>query len=314
MFINIFYIAKVNLASLNGSEGTGGNITPIKKVSDFKGNQFAYVSGQALRRYLKETLMQLGAIISGVDESGEPFGLEFDQDIFDRKAGKIKDKKVLFEKLVDLDLFGYMLPKGGRRWSPVKVSPLISIYPYKGEYDYLTRKKRVESEAPKTGNIVQVEIDTFNYMRGNIIIDCSKIGVDIDEYTYGREEMLSKSEIASRINLLIDAIKNLNGGAKSSRNLEDISPQFVVAVRQKSANPFLLNCFSNYEKNHTFKAENVLNLLNEHKDITEKVSIGLNGHIFDDNFDLLNHNGYHISSPRQALDAMKILDDEINKI
>jgi CRISPR-associated protein Cst2 len=126
--------------------------------------------------------------------------------------------------------------------------------------------------------------------------------------------MLSKSEIASRINLLIDAIKNLNGGAKSSRNLEDISPQFVVAVRQKSANPFLLNCFSNYEKNHTFKAENVLNLLNEHKDITEKVSIGLNGHIFDDNFDLLNHNGYHISSPRQALDAMKILDDEINKI
>jgi len=57
MFLNIAYITKVNVASLNGGEGSGGNVTVMKKISNANGDEFAYVSGQALRRYLKETLM-----------------------------------------------------------------------------------------------------------------------------------------------------------------------------------------------------------------------------------------------------------------
>jgi len=58
MFLNIAYITKVNVASLNGGEGTGGNVTVMKKIANTKGDEFAYVSGQALRRYMKETLLQ----------------------------------------------------------------------------------------------------------------------------------------------------------------------------------------------------------------------------------------------------------------
>ena len=72
MFLNIAYITKVNVASLNGGEGTGGNVTVMKKITNYKGDEFAYVSGQALRRYMKETLLQLGNKITEVDEKGQP--------------------------------------------------------------------------------------------------------------------------------------------------------------------------------------------------------------------------------------------------
>ena len=72
MFLNIAYITKVNIASLNGAEGSGGNITSIKKISSYSGEEYVYISGQALRHYLKETLMQLGEKITEINEKGEP--------------------------------------------------------------------------------------------------------------------------------------------------------------------------------------------------------------------------------------------------
>ncbi len=185
MFLNIAYIAKVNLASLNGGEGSGGNVTVMKKITNYKGDEFAYVSGQALRRYLKETLMQLGNRITEVGTNGQPTFKDEKGDYIDLDK-KFKDfKEKAFKEFVDLDLFGYMFPNGGRRWSPVKVTPLVSIFPYKGEYDYLTRKQKPKSESDKkSGNIVQIEIDTLNFMRGNIIVNISHIGNEIDEYTY----------------------------------------------------------------------------------------------------------------------------------
>jgi len=240
MFLNIAYITRVNLASLNGSEGTGGNITEMKKVSDYKGNEYAYVSGQALRRYLKETLMQLGEKITEVDEKGEPtFKVDGKTVDLDRKFNDYKE--TAFKEYVDLDLFGFMFPNGGRRWSPVKVSPLLSLLPYKGEYDYLTRKQKPKEGNEKSGNIVQIEIDTLNFMRGNIIINLNHIGNEVDEYTYEINSILNNEEKNHRLNVLLDAIKYFNGGAKQARNLEDLAPKFIVISKQKTGNPFLLN-------------------------------------------------------------------------
>lgn len=311
-FLNIAYISKVNIASLNGSEGSGGNITPIKKVSDNEGNEFAYISGQALRRYLKETLMQLGERITAVNEKGEPNFLELNEKIYSKNKEKFDNKQLMYENFCDLDLFGYMLPKGGRRWSPVKVSPMISIHPYKGEYDYLTRKQYVADETKKSGNIVQVEIDTLNFMKGNILVDAEKIGKEINEYTYEITPMLGDKKIAWRRNILIDAIKFFNGGAKQSRNLEDISPKFVVAVRQKTGNPFLLNALD-VDIHNNLNVKPILEALSESKDIVlnSDTKIGLSANIFANEGDIIKefeNNGYTVTTVSRALDSLKAKD------
>ncbi|MDR1511660.1 MAG: type I-B CRISPR-associated protein Cas7/Cst2/DevR [Endomicrobium sp.] len=303
MFLNIAYIVKVNIASLNGGEGSGGNITAMKKVANANGDEFAYISGQALRRYLKETLMQLGEAISCVDESGNPTFKDGDK--FLELNEKIKDEKKqkIFKSVCDLDLFGYMLPKGGRRWSPVKVTPLISVLPYKGEYDYLTRKQKTADESTKSGNIVQVEIDTLNFMRGNIVINAAHIGNEINEYTYEINEILTIEEKNKRLNVLLDAIKYFNGGAKQARNLEDIAPKFIVIAKQKTGNPFLLNALS-VDIDGNINIENIKEALQSNK--TESYTVGLTRGIFNNEEEIKN-SFERVVTVAQAIDEYKNL-------
>ena len=301
MFLNIAYITKVNIASLNGGEGSGGNVTVMKKIGNAKGDEFAYVSGQALRRYLKETLMQLDETISSVDENGNPTFIDDGKflKLNEKMDNKIREK--IFKSVCDLDLFGYMLPKGGRRWSPVKVTPLLSILPYKGEYDYLTRKQKVEDESKKSGNIVQVEIDTLNFMRGNIMINTAHIGNEIDEYTYEIKEILTNDEKTQRLNILLDAIKNFNGGAKQARNLEDISPKFVVIATQKTGNPFLLNALS-VDIEGNINIENIKEAIDEQK--VERLTIGISKGIFA-NEDKIKSSFDNVTTVGKAIEEYK---------
>ncbi len=255
MFKQVAYIIKVNLAHLNGWEWAW-NITSIKKISDYNWDEYAYVSGQALRRYLKETLKLGGKKITSVDKDWNPYYLkdENDEEIkkwFDNQISKkskwwdfnefINVAKKVFKKYIDLDLFWFMFPNWQRRWSPVKVSPLISIFPWKWETDFLTRKQLVEFWENKSWNIVNVEIDSNNFMRWNIIINESLVWVWEDEYSYDKYELLDETERKERIQDLLEAIKNLTWGAVQSRNLEDISPVFALIINQKYGNPFLLN-------------------------------------------------------------------------
>jgi len=276
MFLNIAYITKVNIASLNGAEGSGGNITPIKKISSYTGEEYVYVSGQALRHYLKETLMQLGEKITEINEKGEPtFKVNGKYVKLDNKKEFDKYKEIAFKEFVDLDLFGYMFPNSYRRWSPVKVAPLLSLLPYKGEVDYLTRKQKKEE---KGGNIVQVEIDTLNAMRGSIVINLDHIGAIIDEYTYEKEEILNEEEKKNRINKLLEAIRNFTGGARQARNLEDIAPKFIVISKQKTGNPFFLNALK-VDKNMNLDID-ILKETIEEADF-EDIKIGLRSGIFN---------------------------------
>ena len=298
MFLNIAYITKVNIASLNGAEGSGGNITPIKKVSSYDGEEFVYVSGQALRHYLKETLFQLGENIAEINEKGEPtFKVDGKYVNLDSKKEFDKYKKQVFKSVVDLDLFGYMFPKSYRRWSPVKVAPLLSLLPYKGEVDYLTRKQKGEN---KGGNIVQVEIDTLNFMRGNIVINLEHIGAIVDEFTYEKENILSDDEKKERINKLLEAIKNFNGGAKQARNLEDIAPKFIVITKQQSANPFFLNALK-VDKNMNLDIAILKEAINEAD--YEDLKIGLRSGIFNNEKEIKDN--FEVVGIKEAIEYFK---------
>jgi len=301
MFLNIAYITKVNVASLNGAEGTGGNVTVMKKIANAKGDEFAYVSGQALRRYMKETLLQLGCRISEVDEKGQPtFRDEKGKNIdLDKKLKE--HKEIAFKKFVDLDLFGYMFPNGGRRWSPVKVTPLISILPYKGEYDYLTRKQRPKKANEKSGNIVQIEIDTMNFMRGNIMVNTAHIGNEVDEYSYDITPILSDNERVERLNILLEAIKNFNGGAKQARNLEDIAPKFIIISKQKTGNPFLLNALD-VDKEGNINIENIKEAIEDNS--VESITVGIAKGVFS-NEEEIKSTFENVTTVNKAIDSYK---------
>ena len=306
MFLNIAYITKVNVASLNGGEGTGGNVTVMKKIANAKGDEFAYVSGQALRRYMKETLLQLGARITEVDEKGEPtFRIDEKGKTVDLNNAKNWEqyKEIAFKKFVDLDLFGYMFPKSTRRWSPVKVTPLISILPYKGEYDYLTRKQKPKKDGDKSGNIVQVEIDTMNFMRGNIMINTSHIGCEVDEYSYETTPILNDEEKNNRLNIFLEAIKNFNGGAKQARNLEDISPKFIVIAEQKTGNPFLLNSLD-VDNEGNINIENIKEAIDDNS--FERLTIGMSKGIFN-NEDDIRSSFENVTTVNKAIEQYKDL-------
>ena len=301
MFLNIAYITKVNVASLNGGEGTGGNVTIMKKIANAKGDEFAYISGQALRRYMKETLLQLGSRISEVDEKGQPTFRDAKGKNIDLDKKLKEHKETAFKKFVDLDLFGYMFPNGGRRWSPVKVTPLISILPYKGEYDYLTRKQRPKKANEKSGNIVQVEIDTMNFMRGNIMVNTSHIGNEVDEYSYDITPILSDNERVERLNILLEAIKNFNGGAKQARNLEDISPKFVIIAEQKTGNPFLLNSLD-VDSEGNINIENIKEAIEDNS--FERLIIGISKGIFN-NEDKIKSIFENVTTVNRAIEEYK---------
>jgi CRISPR-associated protein Cst2 len=301
MFLNIAYITKVNVASLNGGEGTGGNVTVMKKITNYKGDEFAYISGQALRRYMKETLLQLGYKITEVDEKGQPTFRDEKGKTIDLDKKLKEHKEVAFKKFVDLDLFGYMFPNGGRRWSPVKVTPLISILPYKGEYDYLTRKQKPKKANEKSGNIVQIEIDTMNFMRGNIMVNTAHIGNEIDEYSYDITPILSDDEKTERLNSLLEAIKCFNGGAKQARNLEDISPKFIIIAKQKTGNPFLLNSLD-VDIEGNINVENIKEAIEDNQ--VETLTIGIAKGVFA-NEEEIKTRFENVTTVNRAIDSYK---------
>lgn len=298
-FVNIGYLTKVNIDNLNSSENPG-NLVILKKVQDSKGDRYVYVSGQALRYYLKETMNQLGMSLTNLDSKGE-------YDLGGINAhGKERYKKIL-ETHPDLDLLGFMEAPTGRRemalrrWSPVKVSPMISIYPWKGESDLLTRKK----EGQAGGDLVKVEVNTFNFMRGSIVIDADMIGSYVDELSYKLEPVInSNDEKKKRIEYLVDAIKNLDGGAKRARLLDDLTPKFVIVSKQIAGTPIFLNAL-NVDDEGNIKLNLIKEALSEFSGIIKDYVVGVRSGIFKNESQIKSEFGNKVTTVNQALDKIK---------
>ncbi len=302
-FVNIGYLTKVNIDNLNSSENPG-NLIVLKRVQDSKGDYYAYVSGQALRYYLKETMNQLGMSLTKLDKSGE-YIIEAEN----------KDDNKRYEEILknhpDLDLLGFMEAKSGsgkmalRRWSPVKVSPMMSIYPWKGDSDMLTRKK----EGQEGGDLVKVEINTFNFMKGTIVIDMDMIGSTVDELSYNIEEAIPKKDKAKRIKYFVDAVKNLDGGAKKARLLDDLTPKFVIITKQKAGTPIFLNALD-VDAEGNIKTDLIKEILEEFDGIIEDYCVGLRSGIFENEDDLKTEFGDKLISVNKALDKIKTWSNE----
>ncbi|OQX85646.1 MAG: type I-B CRISPR-associated protein Cas7/Cst2/DevR [Candidatus Omnitrophica bacterium 4484_70.2] len=257
-FVHINSVMRVNLANPNSSEGGGNQIT-LKKITAFNDKEFVYVSGQAYRRYLRETIYWLtdGEFeICGIDKNGSPI-------IQDKNTNKpiIENKKIndanlkkqgytgvmqyIIQNYPELDIFGFLLSISEkqigalRKTSPLQTTALISSFPYRYNTDMLTRSKATEMG----GDIVKVEVDAFNYLQGAQIIHTEMIGSYWDEREEKAIKVLDDNERNKRLSWLLSALQNVMGGAKKARLLTDFSPVLTIATIQKTGVPYFSHKF-----------------------------------------------------------------------
>lgn len=222
--ISITWLSETNLTNLNSGEGES-NYIDVKKYKK-QGMEFPYVSGQAMRYYIKEAIrrnLEDGEYMCVPDEKGETCG-EID-------------------KCLTCDLFGYMGTHKGEtrgaggadiRVSPIKVSPAMALLPFDDNsvVDFLTRRHHGEK---LEGDIVNVEIGT-NIYRCGISIDFLRIGGEekTDQSTRALtiEYHIDESQRIKRAMKILEALRFITDYSKQSRLLTDFTPDLICIAFQ----------------------------------------------------------------------------------
>ncbi|MBK8923839.1 MAG: type I-B CRISPR-associated protein Cas7/Cst2/DevR [Saprospirales bacterium] len=266
--ITITYLSKVTFASLNGADKEVDNINPIKKITLANGSELPYVSSQALRRALRDSLVEMGWAESTVQEASA-------------KKGAPKTQLKPAEYIED-DLFGYMDASPSKeekgkgtsvvRTSPIRVEALVALTDYKGDMDYATnfmvkgvKNEKGEEQQP---NIFETEIHSGIY-RGTILIELDRIG---SGQGFENTSELSPAEKCKRVLAFMDAFRNLWSSGRQTRFLADISPKFVAAAAMTTKNPVFLEAVQ-VDKNGQVNAEALQSVVTDYDRF-------ISGHIF----------------------------------
>lgn len=206
--------------SANYGEGIG-NVAALKKISRNNGEQYTYISRQAIRYNIIE---QLGEPLSPVKkDTGDKDVIQFSID------AKISEYP-------ELDFFGYMKTTKGEnsknRSAIVRLSNAVSLETFKGDLEFLTNKGLAD-RAGEFPNIAQAEIHK-SYYKYTLTIDLDKIGVDeLDNIN------IDNKEKARRVKKLLDTISLLYRDIRGRR--EDLKPLFIIGGVYDIKNPFFEN-------------------------------------------------------------------------
>jgi CRISPR-associated protein Cst2 len=266
--IVIGYLAKVSAANVNASH-TEGNVVVAKKVTLPDGSTIPYISGQAVRRMLRDRLEELGYPLS------EPFA---------QVSGQEVTPPVRPWEFADEDLFGYLDPSGGRRrTSPVRVSAAVGLFPFQGDRDLGTRSfERFGQAMAAGGNMFETELYT-NLFKGAVLVELDRVGVfrplEIGE---DAERALPVDERRKRLQTLFEALNLLWGGGRTARMLADLSPKFLAYARLRVKHPVFLEALvAHYEDGkYVLELEPLKNALDKFQSYREQTLFGLEPGIF----------------------------------
>jgi CRISPR-associated protein Cst2 len=266
--IVIGYLTKVSAANVNASH-TEGNVVVAKKITLPDGNSIPYISGQAIRRMLRDRLEELGYQLS------EPFCHVSKQEV---------SPPVRPWEFIDEDLFGYLDPSGGRRrTSPVRVSAAVGLFPFQGDRDLGTRSfERFGQAMTAGGNMFETELYT-DLFKGTILVELDRVGIFKPlETGQNAEQMLQPDERRKRLQTLFEALNLLWGGGRTARMLADLSPKFVAYARLRVKHPaFLEALVAHYEDGkYVLDLEPLVNALNKFAGYIEHTLFGLEPGVF----------------------------------
>lgn len=294
--INIVWLSESDLSNLNSGEGES-NFVDVKK---YKKNdiEFPYVSGQAMRFYLKEAIrrnLSSNDFMCISNSKGETCGN--------------------IEKCIHCDLFGFMTTiqnKGADvRTSPVKVSPAIGLLPFEqnSNIDFLTRKHNTGEDNKSSGDIVNVEMGTNIYKAG-ISIDINSIGsieeVSENDFEINRVSKINDEEKLKRIIYLLNAIVSISDYSKQSRLLTDFTPDILIISLQKIYNHRLQKAFL-LDNDKNVNIEHLENILEDVGCFSEKIIFGLTSGIINNEEDvkkICKSKGIEIFTPKKAIDLV----------
>ena len=199
-----------------------GNVASLKKMARDQGDQYTYISRQALRYNIVE---QLGEPSAPVKAEGGG----------DKKVVQFSEEATI-DKYPEIDFFGYMKTEKGsngkKRSAKVRLSNAISLETFKGDMDFLTNKGQAD-KIKENMNIAQAEIHS-SYYRYTITADLEQIGED---ETYGI--ILNNEERARRVKRLLDTISLLYRDIRGRR--EDLKPLFSIGGVYDIKNPVFQN-------------------------------------------------------------------------
>ena len=211
--------------SANYGEGIG-NVATLKKISRNRGEQYTYISRQALRYNIIEQLEEKRANVKA-EGSGDKKVVQF-------------SAETTIEDYPDLDFFGYMKTikddNSKNRSAIVRLSNAISLETFKGDLEFLTNKglvDRINRDEKVFPNIAQAEIHK-SYYKYTLTIDLDKIGIDeLDNIE------IDKKEKERRIKKLLDTVSLLYRDIRGRR--EDLKPLFIIGGVYDIKNPFFEN-------------------------------------------------------------------------
>lgn len=205
-----------------------GNVATLKKITRGKGEQYTYISRQALRYNIIEQLGEPLASLSA-EGSGTKQVIQFDQ-------------KATIDRYPEVDLFGYMKTAKGdnalTRSAKVRLSNAISLETYKGDTDFLTnmglaKRLRENGDEKAMNSIAQSEIHRSFY-RYTVTVDLDEIGIDRNS-----DIALPKEERSRRVQKLLETIQYLYRDIRGRR--ENLQPLFVVGGVYDRKNPLFEN-------------------------------------------------------------------------
>ena len=199
-----------------------GNVASLKKLVRNKGDQYTYISRQAIRYNICE---QLGEEFAPVKAEGSG----------DKKVIQFSEEATI-DKYPEIDFFGYLKTEKGtggkKRSAKVRLSNAISLETFKGDLDFLTNKGLAD-RLNENMNIAQSEIHR-SYYRYTITADLEEIGID---KVYDIE--IDKGEKIRRVNQLLDTVSMLYRDIRGRR--EDLKPLFVIGGVYDIKNPVFQN-------------------------------------------------------------------------
>lgn len=271
--LNIAYIFKTSVGSINGS-WTEGNVTTVKKITLPDGNAIPYVSGQSIKYQIRKGWKEagLGDLLSDVRTAEKSKGVNFTEG----------DP----ETFLDDDLLGYMIASKGenrRRTAPVRVSPAIGIFPFRGDRDLGTKsKEETGGDMGAGGNMFETEI-YYNYFKVNFMLELDRIGKfmnsELAEGGKNKKTALELKDRRTRVKHFLNALAGIWGGGKQTRLLTDVSPKFIAVTFQTSKVPIFLESLT-VNDDETLNTSQVSEVLNDYSNIIEHKLVGVRTGIF----------------------------------
>ncbi|HRR95722.1 MAG TPA: type I-B CRISPR-associated protein Cas7/Cst2/DevR [Candidatus Ratteibacteria bacterium] len=284
----------LNNAGIDVGERTD-NAVKVKIIR--KGRDvYPYVSGQAVRYWWRETLAQkFGWKLSPVERvqkvaytSANPIDYD-DDDMFGyMRAAKEEVEKNGKKQKIDVTV---------TRISPLKNSPLLSIYPQTPTNDFGVMARQKEGgpvpfehefysvilkgifsiDIENVGKFYEIEKSGYENMSPKLIEHSKEMGLEHNE-----EEKFWKMPIdirRKRIKEVILALPYLSGGAKLTEHLTDVSPKFLILAVLEGGNHIFMNVCD--ENGINFKA--LTQVIEDYKEeILSDVYIGKREGFLDD--------------------------------